>query len=154
MDEMKVIYGFLVIDIMLIILIAMLFFLIPENLECEDGDKSCLTVSKVFREACTPSTTIITIGNSTNYIKMRITVYREGDKCFIKEEVIEDCSSGIEPVDLTGYDNICNLTDEELEKYGPHACQGSLFDFVVSSDDGGDGGGFGGETPESEIPHI
>lgn len=153
MDIIKILYLLGVVVFISMIIVLFTLSTLPENIECLPGDKDCMSKVRESRELCNPSTSIVTVGNSTNYIKLRITVYREGDKCITKEEVIEDVDSGVASYDITGYNNTCNLTAEELEKYGPHACQGSLFDFVAPEDSKG-GKGFGGGTPESEPPHL
>ncbi|MCD6496596.1 MAG: hypothetical protein J7K54_04965 [Candidatus Aenigmarchaeota archaeon] len=153
MDEMKTIYGLLVIDVFLIAVISVLFMLTSPGTDCLPGDTHCLENFNENRELCQPSENVITVGNSTNYIKMRVKIYWDGEKCVTEEDVLEDHSSGIGPIDLTGYNNTCNLTLEELRKYGPHACEGSLLDFVAppsssTSSEGSEG------SSESEPPFI
>lgn len=156
MKNINIMYLLEVIIAAIIIVIAYFILTMPADLECELNNDNCISEATRLREACTPSTSIITVGNSTNYLKMRISVFWDGNKCVTSEEVIEDMNSGTAPYDITGYNNTCNLTVEELEKYGIHACQGSLFDFVIPASSGGsDGdGGFAGGSPASEPPHY
>lgn len=155
----SILYLVTVIVAVLVVSLSYLLFLTPQLINCEQGEEECIEKVDDFRDDCIPSESIITVGNETNYIKMKITIYKEGDKCFTKEEVLEDHNSNFSPIDLTGYNNTCNMTAEELEKYGPHACQGSLADFIIpiGKGDGGSGGGndgFGDGTPSSSPPHI
>lgn len=150
MNETKVIYGFLAIDVVLIIMITMLFVITPESLDCIPGDQECLSELSNFRKICQPSDSIITVGNSTNYMRIKVRIYWNGEKCITEEEVLVDHSSGFAPIDMTGYNNTCNLTLEELEKYGPNACQGSIIDFVAQPDSSG--GSSGNVEAEEETP--
>lgn len=143
MDELKVIYGLLLIDVVLIVLIAALFILVPEKLDCPPGDEECLSKLSDFRSMCKNSDTILTLGNSTNYLKIRVRVYWDGEKCVTEETVVDDHDSGIAFYDITGYTTECDVSPEMLEKYGPHACNGSMIGFlspkdIPDDDDSGD----------------
>ncbi len=142
MDAMKIIYGLMLIDVALIVFIGVLLLIMPENMECAPGDAECLSRLSELRRLCHPSRTIVTVGNSTNYMKILVIVYWDGQKCVSDETVIEDHMSGVAPFDISGYRTICNTTPELLEKYGEHACNGSLLGFFSpdgSSDYGGSG---------------
>jgi hypothetical protein len=118
--------------------------------DCGPGDDYCLNEVKAYREDCIPSTSVVTVGNETNHIRMRVVVRNEGGECVITEEILEDSDSGLGPYDLTGYNVSCGLSPEEFEAYGPQACNGSLFDYVVNQEGEGPGGdaGDGGTAPE------
>ena len=133
-----------------------LFIQAPESFVCLLGNEACVSTAAEYREECIPSSTVITVGNGSNYMRIRYTVRKVGDRCIISEEVLEDNGSGMAPFSIAGYNNSCNLSTEELEKYGTKGCQGSIVDFAVEklSGSGGAEQGFGGGTPESDPPSI
>ncbi len=144
MDEMKVIYALLMTDVVLIAIISVFLFILPEKMECALGDEDCLSKLDDMRSMCKNSDTVVTLGNSTSYVKIRVKVYWDGEKCVTEETVVEDYNSGIANYDITGYSTECNVTPEMLEKYGPHACNGSLLGYISPDDTGGDDSGEGG----------
>ncbi len=144
---------------MLAAVVLLYVFLMPKQADCPAGASWCSDFVENLKETCTPSVSIVEGGNSTNPIRLRVTVAKDGDNCITTEEVIEDSGSGFAPRNMSGYNATCNLTAEEMAAYGARACPGSIFDFVVVSGGGGGGGGggskgFGGGTPKSEPPRI
>ena len=144
---------------------ALAFIGLPRATECSAADAACQAAVKDNTERCKPSVNIITIGNDTRYVKMRITIARKGDECITTEEIIEDHDSNFGLGDMTGYNASCNISMADLARFGHRACQGSIYDFVVpvvggGGSGGGTGGargspeGFGGGTPQDRPPKI
>ena len=136
----RIIYGLAAVAALLVAVIAFVLvtgFPGPRgNAGGEDGAS--------MGEMCAPSSSVVKLGNSTSYVLMNITIYIEGGKCFRREEVIEDAGSGLAGYDITGYNVTCNLSLEELDKFGMHTCQGSIAPFASAMGSGGAGGGGGG----------
>ncbi len=142
-----------VVSILVIILSVHLFVfpldemfisLIMVRSECPPGDIECLERVKSLRSNCTPSESIVTVGNTTNNITIKVTTHKKGENCIVNEEVLNDCNSGITYYNLTGYNISCDMPPELWEKYGLHGCEGSLLNYVSPSSEGDNGGGSGG----------
>jgi hypothetical protein len=115
-----------------------LTLLFAERMQCAPGDTECLQRMQSLRDNCTPSVSIVTVGNGTNNLTIRVTTYWKGDKCVTEEEVISDDNSGLANFNITGYKTECELDGEKLEKFGQKACNGSLLSFVGGGESAGE----------------
>lgn len=107
-------------------------YLISERSVCGPGDAECIERLKAVRGNCSPSVSIVTVGNATNNVTFRVTTFMKDGKCVTEEVVIDDANSGIAPFDITGYNTTCDVPLDVLEEFGQKACNGSLLSYLSS----------------------
>jgi hypothetical protein len=124
-------------------------FLISERSQCGPGDAECIARLSAVRGNCSPSVAIVTVGNETNNVTIRVTTFMRDGKCVTEEVVLDDANSGIAPFDITGYNTTCDVPLDKLSEFGQKACNGSLLSYIspdsTAPSAGGGENGVGGE---------
>jgi hypothetical protein len=136
----KLIYACAVLVAAIVILAYIIFFVYKDEIALIPGMVNPPANQGRIGELCNTSSSIIKRGNSTNYIVLNVTVYIEGGKCMVREEVLQDANSGMAGYNLTGYNITCNLSYDELRKFGMRTCQGSISSFASALGSGASGG--------------
>ncbi|MCK5547796.1 MAG: hypothetical protein KAI64_02195 [Thermoplasmata archaeon] len=150
MDSLQFLYLLAIVVVINIFIVLFLLFYIPQTLECLPDDEECASRLNELQEACSPPTTIIYVGNSTNNLTIEINRYLQDGKCYREEVVTDDSDSGITYYDIEGYSTTCAMSSEDFERFGQLACNGSLLPFVLpGSVEGGPGSGDFGEGGDS-----
>jgi hypothetical protein len=108
----------------------LLLFLVSERSVCGPDDAECIARLAAVRGNCSPSISIVTIGNETNNVTIMVSTFMRDGKCVTEEIVLDDANSGIAPFDISGYNTTCEVPPEKLEEFGQKACNGSLFSYL------------------------
>jgi hypothetical protein len=116
-------------------------FLISERSQCGPNDADCFARLESVRGNCNPSVSIVTVGNATNNVTIRVTTFMRDGKCVTEEIVLDDSNSGIAPFDIAGYNTTCDVPIEKLEEFGQKACNGSLLSYISPGGKPPSGGG-------------
>ena len=150
MDSLRFLYLLAVVIVINIGIVVFMLLYIPQTLDCMPDDEECASRLNDLQEACSPPSSIVHAGNSTNNLTIEITRYWQDGKCYRQEVVIDDSDSGITNYDIEGYSTTCAMSPEDFERFGNLACNGSLLPFVApGSAEGGPGSGDFGEGGDS-----